>query len=105
MPDPLYRATDLHPAYQLRYGCFVWPSVRFPQPPGPDIQKQLALEWETDGIRVLESTWSHDAIQFTVSTKPDVTPVLLVSRIKGRLGYHWRAATSEPVQFSRKLAL
>jgi REP element-mobilizing transposase RayT len=105
LPQPLYRAADLHPAYQLRYGWTGWPShAPFPGDLLAQVLPDIAPEWETDGLRVLEAAPAPDQIQLTVSTTPQVTPVLLASRVKGRIQHHCRRR-GFPLHFSRKLAV
>lgn len=77
----------------------------FPDRPVDVHFEELKAEWESDGLRVLESHWSGEKIQVTFSTKPDVSPVLLASRAKGRLEYVWRTRTKAPARFSRKVAV
>jgi REP element-mobilizing transposase RayT len=104
-PEPRYRPADLRPAYQLRYGWTAWPS----QAPLPTdllarVVPDLAPEWERDGLRVLESSFTPKQVQLTVSTTPQVSPVTLAARVKGRLQHHCRQKRS-PIDFSRKLAV
>jgi REP element-mobilizing transposase RayT len=104
-PEPLYRAADLHPAYQLRYGWTGWPSsASFPTDLIACLLPELAPEWEKDGLRVLESSLTPQQLQFTLSATPQVGPVTLAARVKGRLQHHCRLRGS-PVEFSRKLAV
>ena len=91
LPQPLYRPADLRPAYQLRYGWTGWPS----QAPSPSdllalILPDLAPEWENDGLRLLESAPAPGQIQLTLSTTPQVPPVTLAGRVKGRIQHHCR---------------
>src|SRR5947208_3747164 len=90
LPEPLYRAADLHPAYQLRYGWTGWPSKTVFPGDLTSILPDIAPEWEKDGIRVLESAHSPERIQLTLSTTPQVSPVTLAARVKGRLQHHCR---------------
>jgi REP element-mobilizing transposase RayT len=104
-PEPVYRAADLHAAYQLRYGWTGWPS----QGPLPvaaiaAVLPRIAPEWDKDGIRVLEHSLTQERIQLTLSTTPQVAPVTLAARLKGRIQHHCRTNRT-PVSFSRKLAL
>jgi REP element-mobilizing transposase RayT len=48
--------------------------------------------------------WSPEQIQLTLSTGPDVSPITLAARVKGRLQHHCRHA-GNPVEFSRKVAV
>jgi REP element-mobilizing transposase RayT len=105
LPEPLYRPADLHPAYQLRYGWTGWPSTApFPCDILGGVLSDLAPEWETDGLRVLEWSLAAGQIQLTLSTTPQVSPVTLAGRIKGRIQHHCRQRGS-PIVFSRKLAV
>lgn len=105
-PTPLYRPETLNsPAYQLRYVWSGWPSgCRFPSAPSAEAFTNLKTAWEADGLRCLESRWSPEIIQLAFSAKPQVSPVLLASRVKGRLQYALRTAGT-PVTFSRKVCV
>jgi REP element-mobilizing transposase RayT len=105
-PTPLYTRDNLGPpAYQLRFSWACWPSSgTFPDPPGRDVFDALEAAWEEDGIRKLESKWTPEQIQLTVSVKPSVSPVFLARRLKGRLDHALRLAGT-PVKFSRKLSV
>jgi hypothetical protein len=70
-PEPIYRAEDLHPAYQLRYGWTGWPSQgTFPIDFVSSVLPEIAPEWEKDGIRLLESSVVRERIQLTLSATP-----------------------------------
>jgi hypothetical protein len=85
IPEPLYCPKDLSPAFQLRYGWTAWPSkTAFPTNILALVLPDIAPEWERDGIRVLESDLAPEQIQLTLSTTPQVDPVTLAARIKGR---------------------
>jgi REP element-mobilizing transposase RayT len=103
----LYTAENIRlPAYQLRFSWTCWPSApgEFPAPLAGNVLRELEAQWEMDGIRSLESKWLPHQIQLTVSVKPQVSPVFLAARLKGRLQYALRQAGT-PVQFSRKLSV
>ena len=105
LPEPLYRPADLHPAYQLRYGWTGWPSqTPFPVPSMASVLPDIAPEWEKDGLRLLESSITSERMQLLLSTTPQVAPVLLAARVKGRLQHHCRHRDM-PLDFSRKLAV
>ena len=104
-PQPIYLPHNLHPAYHLRYSWTGWPSDGvFPKPPNDQFLKDLAPDWERDGLRLLEHLWTDEMIQLSFSTKPDVSPVLVATRAKGRLDYALRTA-DHPCHFSRKVAI
>jgi REP element-mobilizing transposase RayT len=105
LPEPLYRPADLRPAYQLRYGWTGWPSgAPFPCDLVARVLPAIAPEWEQDGLRVLETSLSPEQIQLTLSTTPQVAPVTLGGRVKGRIQHHCRWQGT-PIDFSRKLAV
>jgi REP element-mobilizing transposase RayT len=105
LAEPLYCAADLHPAYQLRYGWTGWPSqAPFPSDLVARLLPDLAPDWEKDGLRVLESSLAPDQLQLTVSTTPQVSPVTLAARVKGRIQHSCRRAGAA-IDFSRKLAV
>ena len=104
-PEPLYRPADLRPAYQLRYGWTGWPSAApLPIDLLSQVLAEIAPEWEKDGLRVLESSLTPARMQLTLSATPQVSPVLLAARVKGRLQHHCRRRGA-PLDFSRKLAV
>jgi REP element-mobilizing transposase RayT len=105
LPEPLYRRADLRPAYQLRYGWTGWPSkAPFPGDLLTRVLPDIAPEWENDGLRVLESSLTPGQIQLTLSTTPQVAPVVLAGRVKGRIQHHCRRR-GVPIDFSRKVAV
>jgi REP element-mobilizing transposase RayT len=104
-PQPLYDGRNLRPAYQLRYGWTGWPTGNTSLPTElSDVARQTAELWESDGLWLLELRCCGQEAQLTFSAKPEVAPVLVASRVKGRLQYALRKA-GLPVQFSRKLAI
>jgi REP element-mobilizing transposase RayT len=105
LPEPLYRPAELRPAYQLRYGWTGWPSKgQFPSDLLARVLPDIAPEWERDGLRVLEASLGAEQIQLTLSTTPQVAPVTLAARVKGRIQHHCRQQGT-PIDFSRKLAV
>jgi hypothetical protein len=104
-PQALYSAAMLRPAYQLRYGWTGWPSNgMFSVTPIDRVLPHAAPEWEKDGLRVLESRLRPDQLQLTVSATPQISPITVAARLKGRLQHHARRAGS-PIEFSRKVAV
>src|SRR5262245_12807340 len=105
LTEPLYQRDNLDPAYQLRYSWTAWPSNgTAPAPLYGESWESLQAAWETDGLRVLERAWSSDAVQILFSATPDVSPVFLAGRAKGRLDHAYRQI-GRPCKFSRKLAV
>jgi REP element-mobilizing transposase RayT len=104
-PEPLYRAEDLRPAYQLRYSWTGWPSTSsFPTELIRGVLPDIAPEWEKDGLRLLESSVQPRQVHLTLSAAPQVDPITLAGRAKGRLQHHCRRQ-GKPIDFSRKLAV
>jgi len=103
-PTPIYSAERLHePAYHLRYTWSGWPSAGdFPPEPDPEFFSELEKLWESDGIRLLDLSWSPQVIQCACSVKPNVDPILFCSRIKGRL-QHGLRSIRRSTKFSRKV--
>ncbi len=104
-PEPLYRPADLRPAYQLRYGWTGWPSQGpLPQDLLAEVIPDVTPEWEHDGLRLLEWSLTAAQAQLTLSATPQVSPVTLAARVKGRLQHHCRRRGTA-LAFSRKLAV
>lgn len=102
---PLYTAANLRVAYELRYSWAGWPSAApFPAALISSLLPVIAPEWEKDGLRLLESSPTPGQLQLTLSAQPQVSPVLLAARVKGRLQQHCRLAGTA-VAFSRKLSV
>jgi REP element-mobilizing transposase RayT len=72
--------------------------------PPPSFWAPLEAAWEEDGLRKLEHHWSSEKIQFTMSVRPPVSPVLFAARVKGRLQHALRTAGLS-CAFSRKVAV
>jgi REP element-mobilizing transposase RayT len=103
MLAPLYTPLNVaDPAYHLRYTWTGWPSVGiFPQLPA---MQELMQQWEADGLRLLETRFQPQMIQFTFSVKPQVSPVFFAARVKGRLQHAYRVG-GQATKFSRKVAV
>ena len=80
---PLYTRDNCTFACPLQWGLTVfWRSP----PESDDWFSPLAAALEPDGIRLLGHRFeSPEVSQFAISTQPQVTPVLIVQRVKGRL--------------------
>jgi REP element-mobilizing transposase RayT len=103
--EPLYRPENLHAAYQLRYSWAGWASGGpFPDDLLTRVLPAIAPEWEKDGLRVLESALTPRQLQLTLSTTPQVAPVTLAARVKGRLQHHCRRLGT-PIDFRRNLSV
>ena len=105
MPQPLYIAHNLHPAYELRYGWTGWPSEgSFPSLPLGPFLRQLSENWKGDNLRLLEHAWASDGISLTFGATPETSPVRIAALAKGRLQHALRVE-GKPVAFSRKVSL
>jgi hypothetical protein len=103
-PAPFYQPRIEDGAYQLRFSWTGWPSSGpFSSSPSHLIENTKPL-WETDGLRVLEHRWTDKLVQILFSTTPDVSPVFVAARAKGRLDHAIRAAGLR-LPFSRKVAI
>jgi REP element-mobilizing transposase RayT len=98
---PVYTAQNCRPAYQLNwsYGLF------WRQPASnADWLAELQTLTEPDGIRILQHTLRQPHVsQFLVSTRPGVAPVLIATRVKGRLQHLLRDEL--PKAFKRNYSL
>ena len=104
-PEPLYSSASLNRAYQLRYGWTGWASgTPFSTALIANVLPGISPEWESDGLRLLESRLTPQQIQLTLSATPQIDPVTLAARVKGRIQHHCRRQGTA-VKFSRKLAL
>jgi hypothetical protein len=84
--------SDLKPIYtrdNCRFACpLQWGLTVFWRQPdeGDSWYDELAAATELDGIRLLSHRFSQpDTSQFAISTKPHISPLLVVQRVKGRL--------------------
>lgn len=104
-PKPIYTATQLNPAYHLRYTWTGWPSEgSLPSLPSEAFFAELSPAWEGDGIRLLEHVWAEQQVQITTSVTPQVSAVLFTARAKGRLQHALREG-GRPTKLSRKVAM
>jgi REP element-mobilizing transposase RayT len=101
--QPLYQAHGVSPAYQLRYTWTGWASRG--ELPNAEVLESVRPFWDQDGMRLLEHRWSGGQVQLAFSARPDVSPVLLAGRAKGRLQYAIRKAGSDFPGFSRIVAV
>ena len=88
----LYGMLHLTPIYtreNCRFSCpLQWGLTVFWRKPEPDDgwYQDLATATEPDGIRLLSHRFSEpETSQFAISTQPQVSPLLVVQRVKGRL--------------------
>lgn len=103
-PRALYDPTSASPAYHLRYTWTGWPSGKpFTSQPNSVLDETSSL-WEQDGLRLLEHRWTEDKVQLAFSVKPNVSPLFLATRAKGRLDHAVRSS-GLAMPLSRKLAV
>ncbi len=95
----------LQPLYTLDNCSFCaplqWALTVFWRDPSPDASwyDALAQALEADGIRLLGHRFREPHVsQFSLSTRPNVSPLLLVDRVKGRLQYLVRQARPKALQ-------
>jgi REP element-mobilizing transposase RayT len=105
-PTALYHPAVADAAYQLRYAWTGWPSRGYSFTPHSVLEliEQTKPHWERDSLRVLEYRGTDDCVQILFSTSPDITPIFVAQRAKGRLDYALRSAGIR-VPFSRKVAV
>lgn len=104
-PRPLYQPENLNPAFQLRYTWSAWPSRGELPSPSEELWESLKDSWESDGLRVLETSHTRERILVTFSARPDITPILVAARAKGRLQHGLRRVNGVACKFSRKVAV
>ena len=94
MVEPLYTAATCKVAYQLDWAyCAFWHRL----PSDDSWFEQLKTLNETDHIRLLQHRFDkRDVSKFLVSTQPQVPPLLVAQRVKGRLQWLIRARLPDP---------
>jgi len=103
-PVPLYAPNEAKPSFQLRYSWTGWPSTERFHSTLSELIESTKPHWESDGLRVIQHQWTEEKIQILFSTVPDVTPVFVAARVKGRLDHAIREAGLN-MPFSRKVSL
>jgi REP element-mobilizing transposase RayT len=95
-PTPLFTRENCTFAHPLQWGLSVfWRSSVADAPWFPE----LVGATEPDGIRLLGHRFAQPGVsQFTLSTRPEVTPLLIVQRVKGRLQYLVRSSLPKALQ-------
>ncbi len=95
-PQPLYTRANCTFAAPLQWGLTVF--WRSPVIEAPWFAN-LAAATEGDGIRLLGHRFVRPGLsQFCLSTLPEVSPLLLVQRVKGRLQYLVRTSLPKALQ-------
>jgi REP element-mobilizing transposase RayT len=104
MPEPLYHPTVEDAAYALRYSWTGWPSGKAFTAQPIDLIPQIKPLWENDGLRVLEYRWTEERVQILFEATPEITPIFLAARAKGRLDHALRKAEFD-MPFSRMIGV
>ena len=96
MVEPVYTSENVKPAWQLIYSLTVF----WKTSPGTDSWLvELSAQVEADGLRILEHRFRDGLTSmFLISTTPDVGPVRIPARIKGRLQHLLRFTIPQPFQ-------
>lgn len=96
MPRAVYSRENIEVAFQLDWSLTIF----WRKPPWTDNWfGELQTVMESDGIRLLKHRFSRpDMSLFLVSTKPDVLPINIPRRVKGRLQYVLRSCVEKPFQ-------
>jgi len=102
MPTPLYTPDNCpEPAYQLDWSYSAFWRARPPDFAWLDELRRLS---EPDGIRILQHEFQEPNVsQFLISTRPEVAPLLIVQRVKGRLQHLVHGTMPKP--FRRNYSL
>lgn len=85
MLKPIYTCENTAFAYQLRWGI----TLNWATP----VEESIWLDsvsslLESDHIRILSWRWlTKVSIQFVISTQPNIKPVFIIQRLKGRIQY------------------
>jgi len=87
--DPIYTRENCRFSYPLQWSLTIyWRAAQVDSFPFETLKTTL----EPDGIRILNHRYiDQTTSQFVLSTKPHVSPELIVQRVKGRLQYLVRA--------------
>ena len=101
-PTPLYTPEHAKAAFHLRYSWTGWPTSG--EIPNVDLESIKPL-WETDGLRLLETSQNTNEIKLAFSATPAVSPVFLAARAKGRLQHAIRSSALPFAGFSRKVSV
>ena len=101
--EPLYRTSREKLAYRLRYSWTGW--TRGETAAQPEVVVELKPLWEQDGLRLLEQRWTDRHVQLAFSTLPDVSPVFLAARAKGRLQHALRKSGGPFAGFTRMVSV
>jgi REP element-mobilizing transposase RayT len=99
-----YNTSNVAPAYALRYCWYGWLSQGSESTWPEGLSTRIGPLWANDGLRVLSATRKREQVSILFSTTPNVSPVFLTQRAKGRLAHQLRIE-QVPCKFSRKVSL
>lgn len=103
-PQPLYHPTADNGTHPLRYSWTGWPSISpFAQRPN-ELLDQTRTLWECDGLELIRYRWQLEKVQLLFHAAPDLAPVTIAARAKGRLDHVLRSADLD-IPLSRKIAI
>ena len=100
---PLYTPDNTKCIHCLYYDWTGWVSQKavFPNTISEAVEYCTPL-WMNDGFKIKKWNVKNDIIQILFEVKPEIAPVLLTKRVKGRLDNALRKLGT-PVKFSRKV--
>lgn len=91
--------------HKLAYSWTGWPkSGVFPHIPAESLLADLDAAWSTDGLTRISHRWTPGRLQVTFRANPDIAPMTVAARAKGRLDHAFRK-TGWTTGFSRKVGL
>lgn len=100
-----YTGVNVQIPHKLLLDWTGWLSGGAPFPPATAAAVESAASaWAGDGLSLDTFRIAGDLVQILFATTPDVSPVFLAGRAKGRLQHALRAADA-PVAFSRKVSV
>jgi REP element-mobilizing transposase RayT len=91
-----YTGHNLRLPHDLHYSWTGWPAAdtALPAEPPLGLLQTLTPLWRGDGLTLEAYTWQADAIHLTFAAGPELAPVFVAQRAKGRLQHALRQALS-----------
>jgi len=106
MPERVYSASGVQPAFRLYYSWTGWPEhSNWDLSAVPKIVESLRHSCASDRLHFLEHRVSPETLQVTFSATPDICPVFLAGRAKGRLQHALKGGNVGFPGFTRKLSV
>ncbi len=101
--DPVYSSASTKAVHSLHYNWTGWGSEKLNFPDNTsEVLKFCIPLWQKDGFKIKKCQFKADMIQILFEVKPEISPVLLTQRVKGRLDNAFRKLAN-PFKFSRKV--